>query len=416
MAKRPIVPDGGHAWLMVAYGFMVAFVGDGITFSSGVLLPELAKSWNVSEATASLAGSLFNGVRYGCSILAAILMEIHGYKPVALVGGAFATVCMGLSVAMPHYVLIILLFGICGGFGMGLMGFAGYLSVNLNFDKKRGVATGIVTSGSAIGSVCLAPLTYYIQTSFGWKWTFVSYTTLVFICSCLSFLLRPLKYYEEEEDSETNATFVQALQKGIFQPKLWKNSSFMMFFVARACGSLGIIIPFMFLPLLMESRGMSSRNASLVISALGLANFIGRLTGGFVSLLPSKWNPAFVGAGSSAILTGMALLGFTFSRHWIEFLIVATLYGILMGPYTALQTVLTLDCVGEDLFTPAMGIIITNYGLFTFLAPPIEGLLKQWLNWNNLPFYLSAGWFVLSGLCIFVSLSLVIRRERSQEN
>lgn len=56
-----VPPDGGWGWVIVAASFMCNLVVDGIIFSFGVFLVEIAESLQVSKAQVSLVGALQSG-------------------------------------------------------------------------------------------------------------------------------------------------------------------------------------------------------------------------------------------------------------------------------------------------------------------------------------------------------------------
>lgn len=56
-----VPPDGGWGWVIVAASFMCNLFVDGIIFSFGVFLNDIADAFSVSKARVALVGSLQSG-------------------------------------------------------------------------------------------------------------------------------------------------------------------------------------------------------------------------------------------------------------------------------------------------------------------------------------------------------------------
>lgn len=56
-----VPPDGGWGWVIVAASFCCNIFVDGIVYSAGVLLEDIARTFGSSMATVSFVGSLLSG-------------------------------------------------------------------------------------------------------------------------------------------------------------------------------------------------------------------------------------------------------------------------------------------------------------------------------------------------------------------
>ena len=73
-----------------------------------------------------------------------------------------------------------LLYGVVGGFGLGLIYLPAVCAVGYYFEKKRALATGISVCGSGVGTFVFAPLGSYLLEQYGWKGA-----NLIFAALCL---------------------------------------------------------------------------------------------------------------------------------------------------------------------------------------------------------------------------------------
>lgn len=56
-----VAPDGGWGWVVVIAAFYCNLVVDGIAYSFGMFIGDIAKTFSESEATITIVGSLLNG-------------------------------------------------------------------------------------------------------------------------------------------------------------------------------------------------------------------------------------------------------------------------------------------------------------------------------------------------------------------
>ncbi|KAM3182388.1 hypothetical protein ACTXT7_012484 [Hymenolepis weldensis] len=59
--EPPIPPDGGWGWVVLVGSFICMFFVDGLSFSFGIILPDVQESFQCSTTTISLAGSFIVG-------------------------------------------------------------------------------------------------------------------------------------------------------------------------------------------------------------------------------------------------------------------------------------------------------------------------------------------------------------------
>ena len=104
------------------------------------------------------------------------LVNKFGCRPVCITGSILACIGICLSTLSPNVSILMLTYGVLGGFGLGLINLPAQVSVGYYFESKRALAYGISTCGEGAGTFVFAPLATYFLSEFGWK------------MSCLKFL------------------------------------------------------------------------------------------------------------------------------------------------------------------------------------------------------------------------------------
>ena len=99
-----------------------------------------------------------NSFKFRAGPIVGGLVNKFGCRPVCMVGGIVACVSLILSTFVDSVSLLMLTYGLMGGFGFGMVYLPSVVSVGYYFEKKRALATGIAVCGSGVGCFAFAPL------------------------------------------------------------------------------------------------------------------------------------------------------------------------------------------------------------------------------------------------------------------
>ena len=165
----PVPPDGGWGWVVVLASFTCNLILDGIAYTFGVLLEPLVKDFDSDKATVAWVGSLLCGTYMLSGPLVGGLVNRFGCRPVCMVGGLVAWAAISLSTFSPSVPVLMLTYGVLGGFGLGLIYLPAIISVGFYFESRRALATGISVCGSGVGTFLFAPLANYLISVSTWQ-------------------------------------------------------------------------------------------------------------------------------------------------------------------------------------------------------------------------------------------------------
>ncbi|XP_023262128.1 monocarboxylate transporter 1-like isoform X2 [Seriola lalandi dorsalis] len=155
---RPLALDGGRGWAIVASGFLALLLGYGSPQSVGVLYPEWLLAFGEGKAVTAWVGSLVGGVGLIVGPVCSVCVVNFGARPVTVFSGVMVAGGLMLSSFAPNVPFLIFSYGVVVGVGVGLL-YAATLTITcLYFDKRRGLALGIVSSGTSVGGFLYATL------------------------------------------------------------------------------------------------------------------------------------------------------------------------------------------------------------------------------------------------------------------
>jgi MFS family permease len=160
-----------YSWIILIITFFSIIVAGIIRSSSGVFMVPFENEFGWDRAFISMAFAI-SLLLYGVSgPFMAALIEVFGIKKMMLF--AMTTLLIGiiLTFLMKHSWQLILIWGFIIGLGSSL--FLTVLSpyvANTWFEKRRGLAIGILTASTATGQLILLPVLAYILDYYSWRW------------------------------------------------------------------------------------------------------------------------------------------------------------------------------------------------------------------------------------------------------
>ena len=168
-----------YGWVnLVAAALMVAS-GVGVVQAFAVFIAPLEQAFGWSRSDLSIAYAINFGIFGGSSVVMGALADRFGARRVAMVGGSVYAVGLGLAAWTNSLWFLYLSFGVVAGSGVGaLMGPLAYLTAKW-FDRRKGLAMGLVLSGTGIGVTLAPPLARALMTWGDWRTAFLGLAAVV---------------------------------------------------------------------------------------------------------------------------------------------------------------------------------------------------------------------------------------------
>ncbi|KAL5004781.1 hypothetical protein ScPMuIL_018237 [Solemya velum] len=180
---------------------------------------------------------------------------------------------------------------------------------------------------------------------------------------------------------------------------LLKDGAFLMFAISNFCTSIGFNMPFIYLPDRAVEAGIDKSKAAFLISVIGIANTISRVTFGWLSDKP--WVNRLVLYSTSLLICGIATAFSPFGDSYAFLVGVACVFGLFIGVYVSLTSVVLVDLLGLDKLTNSFGLLLMFQGVATLIGPPIAGWLYDATGNYNISFHLAGAVVALSGIILY---------------
>lgn len=339
------------------------------TFGVFVLPLVAAFGWTRGEVSTA-ASFLILGTAITAPIIGGII-DRFGARRVGLislfalsVGYALLTQ-LGGSIAM--FYAAWLLMSLVGG---GTTPVVWTRTVNIWFDRGRGLALGLALAGSGLAGIFAPVLTNKAIAAYGWQGGYVALAGFILVVSIPVIAMFFREHPDQPAGAQAGATPVAdfgglTLEQSLRTAAFWK-IALGFFFVSSVIAALIINL----VPLLVD-RGMPQVSAAEVAGIMGIAVLVGRIGIGF--LLDRFHAPAVARIMLTLCALGCLLLTLPGTPGWVVGISVVSL-GLAAAAEVDLVAYLTSRYLGMKAYGRIYGFQLTAFYAGAALGPLAAGL------------------------------------------
>ncbi|KAJ3788249.1 MFS general substrate transporter [Lentinula aff. detonsa] len=373
----PPIDGGFHAWAYLVSAWLVELLVWSFPFSYGIFLNFYATDpsfEHYSSASLALVGSLSSGVLYLTSpIILPIINRYPWHKRNAMILGVILCVSGLVGAAFSTKVWhLIITQGILYSIGGSLLYFPMTTYLFEWFSAKKGIANGVIYSGTGVGGVVTPFVVETLLQKYGRRTTLLSLAVAFLVLSvpCLPFI-------------KPRAPVAQVVDIRSINTRFLSFSPFWILFAANLFQGLGSFLPSLYLPTFASDLNLGTTSGTLALAFLNGASVPGLIFLGWLSdAFDIRWSILISSLGSA--LAVFFLWGF--SEKLAPLLAFACIYGFLAPSWSALWPRFVATSDGDDprQASSLMGIFIAGRGIGNVLSAPIaSGLLHPWYLTNK---------------------------------
>ncbi|HXN21482.1 MAG TPA: MFS transporter [Candidatus Dormibacteraeota bacterium] len=363
-----------YGWWVVltaAIGLLLGYAPI-FVFSFGVFVKSFVKEFHSSRTQISLAFTLANiMVSVGCPLAGRLADRFDARRvilPATLIFSFLLISFQFVSTSLWQLYLVFLALGLAGSATAPVP----YLRVVSNwFDRRRGLALGLSMAGLGTGAIVMPPVAQRLITLFGWRSAYAALSILG-LTVAIPMVALFLKDSPEEKGLLPDGGVDSHLPSGKWPEKqglTWAEarggSTFWWMLCAFSLVGASVHACVIHLVSLLTDHGVTSENAALASSALGIALLLGRVGSGYV--LDRFFAPYVAIFFFSGVACGLTLL-------WIgaggaSAFVGASLVGLGMGAEGDLIAYFTSRYFGLRSFGEIYGYLFSAFTLSGALGP-----------------------------------------------
>lgn len=434
--KDPDV-DGGYAWIVLTGCFFMYLFVVGSVKAYGVLYTELEEYHGKGSGNTAWIGSVCILFMLGLGPIANMLSIKFSFRLITLIGGVLLGAGYFLSGFVKVMEYMYITFGVCSGIGYGLAFSPCSTIISFYFDKHRALANGLIVSASGIGALSFPFLYRFLIYYYGLNgtlWILGAILANVCVAACVlrqpKLLVRqrltrdkkekqkmeqkallngnvPYVRDEDEEDEKHKRKKKCTCDRIDFLKfSLFKKPLFLMLAVAFTFCMNGYGNNLILIPSHVRDMGYNKDFVALSVTIMGGCEVIARIFfGWFADLQVMKRRNIFlISMFVSAIFAFIA----PYFDGFIFMAIYAAIVGTFPGSFWSLISVMVIDSVGMENFTPAFGLISMCLALGAAVSQPVIGWLKDYHgSWR--PSFLVTGCLLLAAGFTVLLEPIIIR-------
>lgn len=313
--------DSRTAWITASAALAILTLCYGAPLVSVVAMKPIAAELGTSRSGPAGAGSIvYIGAAFG-GIVAGWLAGRLGVRRVVIFGGTM--VGAGLVVSSSGGML-----ELYAGHGllMGLFGTACMFSplityVSRWFERRRGAAVALISSGQAVAGAIWPPILQLGVDAYGWRWTMVAFAvlTVVAVVALTVIFLHPPP--EESAAAIAASDRPQATGDVLGMPR---NRLMILLMTAVFCCCIPMAVPMHHVPAFCSDLGMTPQYGAAMLSVLLGCAFLARQFWGWVADRIGGLQTLLC----SSLVQATALAGFLLTKDQAALFAVSAVFGI----------------------------------------------------------------------------------------
>jgi MFS family permease len=311
-----------QSWIVAVVALAIMSLVFGAAWITSVALTEIAAEVGGARSVPALATSLaWLGAGIG-GVLMGRVANRFGTRATVLSGALMVGIGLAISTLGPPGPLWLGHALFMGLLGIGAINAPLYVYISNWFDKRRGSALALISSGSYLAGALWPPVFERSVTAYGWRTTMLLYGALVIVLIvplALAFLPAP------PQASGAPAAGSPGASTGTsFRIALPANVVFVMLCAAGVLCCIPMAMPQQHLVAFCGDLGISRATGALMLSVLLGTAFASRQVWGVISDRLGALKTIFISSGAQAV----ALAAFLFTQTEAGLFLVAGAFGL----------------------------------------------------------------------------------------
>ncbi|CAE6362982.1 unnamed protein product [Rhizoctonia solani] len=344
-------PDGGlRAW----FGFVNAWGVFQAYYQETVLS-------DTSPSTVAWIGSVQYALVFLPGLLTGRLFDLGHYRIPQLFAAALLIIGTFLAAECHEYWQFLLCQGVAIGLASGFLFGPTIAVVSHWFRARRGLALGVLASGSSIGGTVIPIAVRKLIPMVGFKWAMriIGFILLFILSIAIMTLRRRLP--------------PKKVSGGLLNLKAFLHIPYTIYVLASVVSFLGLYTVLTYLEVYGTEIGLPEDFAFYMIPIANAASLFGRVGSGVVSDHIGPVNTLI----PSTLVAGVCTYAWPFARNKGSLIVLACIYGAACGVFVGMLATPVAKMGGMDDVGRRTGMLMTVIAAGAVAGPPISGAIRD---------------------------------------
>lgn len=353
--------ESRKAWIIVWATFVCLALIFGVSYSFAAFFENFAKEFSAQRADVSWIFGLCGLVYFVLGALGGYLADRWGPRVVCMLGMALISAgLLGTSFAQ-SLSSIYITYGILVGLGIAFVYTPSIACVQPWFNKHRGLASGIASSGVGAGTLLVPLAVSYLLVAVTWRESLQIMALGVMILGLAAAYLL--------ERAPVAQGGVKGQLGGLSLKQALKTSGFRWLYLGALFGSPVMFIPFAHISAAARDAGVADAQAVALVGLIGIGSLIGRFAIAWVADKIGRIQTLTL----MQCLMGLSYLIWAIAQNQTMFAFFAVWFGLSYGSIVSLLPAICMDLFGGRSVSAIIGTLYTGAALGNLLGPVWAG-------------------------------------------
>ena len=353
--------ESRRAWVVVWATFVCLAVIFGVSYSFAAFFENFAKEFAAQRADVSWIFGLCGLVYFVLGAGGGMLADRWGPRLVCMTGMVFIAMGLFLTSLAQSLTTVYFSYGLLVGVGIAFVYTPSIASVQPWFNKRRGLASGIASSGVGAGTLILPVVVSYLLTEINWREALqlMSFGVLM-IGLTAGFLLKRAPNLSGNASGQL---------PGLTLSAALKTPSFKWLYMGTLLGAPVMFVPFAHISAAARDAGVPDAQAVGLVGLIGIGSLVGRFAIGWLADRMGRIKTLMLMQG----LMGLSYLVWAGAQDPWVFAVFALWFGLSYGSIVSLLPAICMDLFGGRAVSAIIGTLYTGAALGNLLGPVLAG-------------------------------------------
>ena len=353
--------ESRRAWVVVWATFVCLAVIFGVSYSFAAFFENFANEFAAQRADVSWIFGLCGLVYFVLGAGGGLLADRWGPRLVCMSGMGFIALGLFLTSLAQNLSTVYLSYGLLVGLGIAFVYTPSIASVQPWFSKRRGLASGIASSGVGAGTLILPVVVSYLLTEVTWRQALQMMAVGVLLVGLTAGCL-----LKRAPNLAGNAS---GQLPGLALSAALKTASFKWLYMGTLLGAPVMFIPFAHISAAARDAGVADAQAVGLVGLIGIGSLIGRFAIGWLADRLGRVKTLML----MQCLMGLSYLVWAGAQDRWTFALFALWFGLSYGSIVSLLPAICMDLFGGRAVSAIIGTLYTGAALGNLLGPVLAG-------------------------------------------
>ena len=351
----------------------------GVSYSFAAFFENFAKEFAAQRADVSWIFGLCGLVYFVLGAGGGMLADRWGPRLVCMTGMVFIAIGLFVTSLAQSLATVYLSYGLLVGLGIAFVYTPSIASVQPWFNKRRGLASGIASSGIGAGTLILPVVVSYLLAEVNWRVALQMMSAGVLLIGLSAgFLLK-------RAPDLTGSTRGQL--PGLSLSTALKTPAFKWLYMGTLLGAPVMFVPFAHISAAARDAGLPDAQAVGLVGLIGIGSLVGRFAIGWLADRLGRVRTLML----MQCLMGLSYLVWAGAQDRWMFALFALWFGLSYGSIVSLLPAICMDLFGGRAVSAIIGTLYTGAALGNLLGPVLAGQVFDMTQSYTLVIWITLG-------------------------